>query len=102
MPYSRQLEDDVNTKNHQFERLNDQLLQRESSEASLRSKKKDLKVSIDVLKEDKHKLSNEKLDLERDNQELSRRTKTVSKPFEVVVFIIILAGRCAESSASRV
>ena len=55
-----------------------------------------------MLKEDKHKLSNEKLDLERDNQELSRRTKTVSKSFEVVVFITILSWKmrwklCVES-----
>merc|ERR1711892_1636892 len=42
----RQLEDDVQTKTHQFERLNDQLLQRGSSEATLRSKKKDLKQSL--------------------------------------------------------
>jgi len=73
----RQLEDDVQTKTHQFERLNDQLLQRGSSEATLRSKKKDLKQSLNQLTEDKHKISNEKLDLERDNQELTRRGKTL-------------------------
>lgn len=64
-------------KNHQFERLNDQLLQRESSEASLKSKKKDLKQSLNQLNDEKHKMTNEKLDLERDNQELTRRSKTV-------------------------
>merc|ERR1711892_52906 len=73
----RQLEDDVQTKTHQFERLNDQLLQRGSSEATLRSKKKDLKQSLNQLTEDKHKIGNEKLDLERDNQELTRCGKTL-------------------------